>query len=365
MWFRRIVISGGIVFCVALAVILITPLFISGDFIQRKVTQTAKDRFNYVDQVGPVSFRWPNRVNISCLTIQRQGQSKDALIYFENIHLTVKLLPLLANKIMVKKIFIQQINYENRLLIEDLVTDTFSFRDGVISTHTRLRMNEGPTIVKGVIDLHQKKPAFDLSFDGKGIHITQDIPALYLLPLFTVKGGEIGGILSIAGSLQGKGFGKEAWNRKFVADMRLEIRDGYIRGNGLLSAVLEIMGTKNSCLFDSMAALIQIKDGRVYTQKMDVQCPLMRLSASGVAEIDGSISYDATVWFNKEHPGKDVGKIAGLGLIQNELPIEIRGTTKDPRVAVKLDKESLEHVVKGLVNDFLHTSGKKQKKEKK
>lgn len=362
-WFRWIVISCGIALCIVLAVILITPLFIFGDFVQEKVAQTVKDKFKYIKQVGPVSFHWPNCITIAYLVIQRQEQSENSLIGIEDIKSTLRLFPLLFKKIIVKKLFMHRINYENRLLIKDLVTDKFSFIDGVVSIHTRLSINEGPTTIKGVIDLHQKKPAFDLTFEAKDVNITQDIPALELLPLFTVKGGEVGGILSITGSLRGKGLGREIVNGKLVAHAKIEVRDGYIRGNKLLSSILEIIGEKDLYSFDSMKALIQIKDGKVYTQNMDMQGPLMSLNASGMAEFEGSISYDAVVRFHKEHLGKDVKKIAELVLKQNELPIEIRGTTKDPRVAVKLNKESLEHVVKGLVNDFLRTSKKKQEKE--
>lgn len=95
-----------------------------------------------------------------------------------------------------------------------------------------------------------------------------------------------------------------------------------------------------------------------------MQGPLMSINASGIAEFEGSISYDAVVRFNKEHLGKDAEKIAELVLKQNELPIEIRGTAKDPRVAVKLDKESLENVFKGLINDFLRNPKEKQKKRR-
>ena len=77
-------------------------------------------------------------------------------IRFEEIRGTLKLLPLLFKKIVVKKISIREINYENRLLMKDLVTDKFSFKDGVVSTRVRLSVNEGPTAIKGVIDLRQK-----------------------------------------------------------------------------------------------------------------------------------------------------------------------------------------------------------------
>jgi len=62
---------------------------------------------------------------------------------------------------------------------------------------------------------------------------------------------------------------------------------------------------------------------------------------------------------------KHVEKIAGLLLKENALPIEIRGTTREPKVSVKLSKDNLEHLVKGLVNDFLSNPKEKHKKEKK
>ena len=94
--------------------------------------------------------------------------------------------------------------------------------------------------------------------------------------------------------------------------MKLEVRNGYIRGNRLISSLLEIIGVKDVYSFDLMEAVIQIKDGKISTPKMDIQGPLLSLNASGVTKLDGSISYDATVKFSKEHMGKDMEKIAGL-----------------------------------------------------
>ena len=83
--------------------------------------------------------------------------------------------------------------------------------------------------------------------------------------------------------------------------------------------------------FDLMEAVIQIKDGKISTPKMDIQGTLLSLNASGVTKFDGSISYDATVRFSKEHMDKNVEKLRDCFLKENELPIEIRGTTRDPR----------------------------------
>ena len=364
-WLKRVVISCGIIFCVGLAVVLIIPAFISGDFIRQKVTQILDDRFKSVHQVGAFSFRWPSQINISYITIHKQEENGKDPIRFEEIQGTLKLLPLLFKKIVVKKISIREINYENRLLLKNLVTDKFSFNNGVVSTRARLSVNEGPTAIKGMIDLRQKNLTVDLSIEAKDIHITQDIPFLSILPVFSTKEGEVGGILSFKGYLRGKGLSREILNKKLVADMKLEVRNGYIRGNKLLSSILEIIGVKGAYSFDLMEAVIQIKDGRISTPKMDIQSPLLSLNASGVTKLDGSISYDATVRFSKEHMDKNVEKIAGLLLKENALPIEIRGTTRDPKVSVKLSKDNLEHLVKGLVNDFLSNPKEKHKKEKK
>ena len=364
-WLKWVVISCGIIFCVGLAVVLIIPAFISGDFIRQKVTQILDDRFKSVHQVGAFSFRWPSQINISYITIHKQEENGEEPIKFEEVQGTLKLLPLLFKKIIVKKISIREINYENRLLVKNLVTDKFSFNNGVVSTRARLSVNEGPAAIKGMIDLRQKKPAFDLSIEAKDIHITQDIPFLSILPIFATKDGEVGGILSLKGYLRGKGLGKEILNKKLVADMKLEVRNGYIRGNKLLSSILEIIGVKGAYSFDLMEAVIQIKDGRISTPKMDIQSQLLSLNASGVTMLDGSISYDAAVRFSKEHMGKDMEKIAGLLLKENALPVEIRGTTRDPKVSVKLSKDNLEHIVKGLVDDFLSNPKEKKRKEKK
>ena len=364
-WLKWGIISCSIIFCVGLAVVLIIPAFISGDFIRQKVTQTLDDRFKSVHQVGTFSFHWPNQINISYIVIRKREENREEPIRFEEVRGNLKLLPLLFKKIVVKKISIREINYESRLLMKDLVTDKFSFKDGVVSTRVRLSVNEGTTAIKGVIDLRQKKPTFDLSIEAKDIHITQDIPFLSILPIFATRDGEVGGILSLTGFLRGNGMGKETLNKKLAADMKLEVRNGYIRGNRLISSLLEIIGVKDVYSFDLMEAVIQIKDGKISTPKMDIQGPLLSLNASGVTKLDGSISYDATVKFSKEHMGKDMEKIAGLLLKENALPVEIRGTTKDPKVSVKLPKENLENIVKGLVNDFLSNPKEKKKKEKK
>ncbi len=362
IWLKRIVVYCGMAFCIAATVILTAPSFISRNYLQQNVTQILAERFKTVSQMGPASFHWPDRIDIPYLIIQKQEQGKEYPIRFENIQSTFKLIPLVFKKVVIKKIWVRQINYENRLLVDDLVADILSLNNGVITAHARLKINEGPATIKGVIDLHQKRPAFDLSFEAKDVHITQDIPVLGLLPIFTVKDGEISGLMSLVGDIRGEGDSREILNKNLVANAQIDVRDGYIRGNKLLSSILKIVGESDLYSFDSMEAVIQIRDGKVYTQRMDVQGHTMNLSASGVVEFEGSVSYDAKVKFNKEYLTKDAAKIAGLVLKQDTLPIEIRGTTKDPTIAVKFDKDNLEHVVKGLVSDFLHTSKEKHKK---
>jgi uncharacterized protein involved in outer membrane biogenesis len=357
---KRIIIFCGIAIGIVSAIILIPSAFISSNLVRQKITQIAKDRSESIHEVGPLSFHWPNRIHITYLILQKENQHVDTPVRFDDIQATVKLFPLILKKFVAKKIFIRQINYENRFLIKDFVTDEFSYENDTITTCAHCYLNEGPASVKGTINFHQKKPVFDLSIEGKDIYITQDVPALNLLPIFTGKEGEIGGILSLSGRVQGKGMGKDVLNKKLTADINIHIRDGYIRGNKLVSSILEIVGAKDSYSFDSLNTMIQINEGKIYTPNMDARGPLLDLNASGTVELEGTISYDVVVKFHKEHLSKDIEKIARFVLNENELPVEIRGTTKDPKVSVKLPKNSLEHIIQGLANDFLHSSKKKK-----
>ncbi|TLD42936.1 MAG: hypothetical protein JETT_0724 [Candidatus Jettenia ecosi] len=361
---KWIAISFGIVFCIAFITILTVPLGISESFVRRKVAQALEDRFESIHEIGPISFHWPNQITISYLIIQKQEIKETSPIRFEEIQSEVKLLSLLTKEFVLKKISIQQINYENQFLVEDLVTDEFSFKNDIVFIHARLCVNDGPTTIKGTIDLHEKEPVFDVFIDAKDVYITQDIQAVRLLPLFAIKEGEIGGILSLSGYLKGKGLDKKVVNKELDADIHIKVRDGYVRGNKLFSSLLGIAGIKDTYSFDFVEASIQIKDGKMYTQKMEMEGPLMSINASGMAELEGAISYDVAVAFRKEHLGKDIEKIASVVLGQNTLPVEIRGTTKDPEISIKLPKDNLEHLLRDLVNDFLATSKKKQKKEK-
>lgn len=359
---KRIFISCSIVFCIALAIVFTAPLFIQENLIKQAVTKALENSFETSCQTGTVSFHWPNRINIAYLIIQRQGQSKESPIQVGDFQGTVKLLSLFSKKIVVKKISIRDINYENQFLVKDLVTDKFLFENGILSTNARFTLNDGPATLKGTADIRQKKPVFNFSFDAKDIHITQDVPALRLLPVLAEKGGEIGGILNLQGNVSGSGLGREIMNSTLAANVKLTIRDGYIRGNKIISAIMEIIGVKDAYSFQSMKTEIQIKDGKVYTPKMDMEGQVMDLHVSGVAEFEGSISYDAVVKFHDKQLSKGVEKIARLILKDNELPLEIRGTTKDPIISVKLPRDNLENLIHGLVNDFLPASPKKRKK---
>ena len=52
---------------------------------------------------------------------------------------------------------------------------------------------------KEVLTLNQRNRYFDILINAKDINITQDVPNINLLPIFIVKEGEIGGVLSLEG----------------------------------------------------------------------------------------------------------------------------------------------------------------------
>lgn len=360
---KWILISCGIIFIIVVANILTIPLFISSDYVKNKITHTIEDRLKFTPQIGTISFYWPNRFGISNIVLQGLNQNPDAQTQIRDVKCTIKLIPLIYKVVDIKKIFIKEINFENRVLVRDLITRKFSYRDGVVSTDMRLVVNEGPSVIKGTVNFTHEKPAFDVSIDARDIHITQDMPALQMLPIFTVKEGEVGGILNVNGSIQGKGLDKRVFNKKLVANMNIRVRDGYISGNKLLSSILEIIGVKDTYYFDSIDADIQIKDEKIFIPKMDIRGQVISLNTAGMSEFDGKISYDAVIKFDKECIGKDIKKITDLVLKQNEVPIEIRGTTKNPKISVKLSKDNIENLVRGFVDDFIKTPKEGHRKD--
>lgn len=355
-------ISLGIAFCIVFVIVLIAPTLISENLIKQKVLQVLDDKLESSYQVGSISFSWPNRIGISYLTLQEQ--MREHPIRLEDIQCRVSLIPLLWKKPVIRKISVHQAKYEDQFLIKNFVTDEFSFRDDILFINARLLVNDGPTTIKGTIDLHRREPEFDIFIDTRDAHSTHDMLTLRLLPLFTVKEGEIGGILNLKGTMRGRVVGREALNEYLDADVVLQIKNGYIRGSKAFSSLLDILGVENTYSFDSLDTMVRIKGNTMSTPKLEMKGPLMDMNASGVAEFEGPISYDAVVMFHKEHLGKNIEKIVGLILKQNTLPIEIRGTTREPKVSIKLSKDSLEHVMKGLVNDFLSGSKKKENNRK-
>ncbi|MEK7359176.1 MAG: AsmA-like C-terminal region-containing protein [Planctomycetota bacterium] len=362
-WIKGILIYGGITVCLAVtAILVIIPAYISEDFVKEKVAGELEGKSYHVTKLEGISFHWPGNIRISCLVVQNQGRPTDAPIQFDDVSISVKTLPILFKNFVAKNISIRKINYENQLLIQDLVTSKFSFKKNVLSMQAQFLLNEGATSIEGTVDVSQGTPIFALSLTASDVHITQDVPFLCLLPMFEVKDGELAGLLSLSGSIRGSGTGKEMLNNTLVANLALTVKDGYVKGNKLLSSLLDIMGTKKTYSFDLMEALIEVKDGKISTPKVTMSGQMMSLTGSGTAAFDGTISYDATIRFNKEYLSKDMEKISRMALSNNELPVEIRGTAKSPKIAVVLYKDNLEQLVKGLISDFTKDSKKKTKK---
>lgn len=362
-WIKGLLIYGGITVCLAVtAILVIIPTYVSEDFVKEKLAGELERRNYHVTRLEGFSFHWPGNIHISSLVVQNLGRPADDPIQLENVSISVKTLPLLFKNFVANNISIRKINYENQLLIQDLVTGKFSFQKNVLFIQAQFLLNEGTAGIEGTVDVSQGSPIFDLSLTASDVHITQDVPFVSLLPMFAVKDGELAGLLSLSGSIRGSGAGKEMLNNTLVANLALTVKDGYVKGNKLLSSLLDIVGTKKTYTFDLIEALIEVKDGKINTPKVTMSGQMMSLTGSGTATFDGTISYDAKIRFNKEYLSKDMEKISNFVLSNNELPVEIRGTAKSPKIAVVLYKDNLEQLIKGLISDFTKNSKKKAKK---
>ncbi|MGQ3683856.1 MAG: hypothetical protein ACUBOA_02385 [Candidatus Loosdrechtia sp.] len=343
-------------------VFLVISSRISEDFLKQKIVQSLEGKSGYSCEIGQVSFSWPNRIEISRLDFQKKEQDKKDLIRCEDILGTARLFPLLTKKIDMKNIAIQHIDYKNQYSIRNLTTEEFSFRNDTLFTHAQLLLNDGLVTFKGIIEFLEKEPTFDVFIEVSDVHITGE--TLHLFPFFAGRENEIGGFLSLKGHAKGKGADKEAFNRELQADMRLKLRDGYIRGNKIVSSLLTIAGIQDAYSFDFLEAEIQIREGKIHTPEVEMKGQMMNVNASGTADFEGILSYDAQVMFNKDYLGKDMKKIIGFILKQNTLQVEIRGTAREPKVSVKLPGNTLDHVIKDLAKEFFSNPKKAQRKEK-
>ncbi|MDR4508681.1 MAG: AsmA-like C-terminal region-containing protein [Candidatus Brocadiaceae bacterium] len=358
---KKLVISGGIILCFAVIILFLIPFYsISQDVFQQSITESLKKQFRSIHQIGSISFSWPNRFTISSVSFRRQDQNKEPQLSMKDIRGSLKFFPILRKKFVVKNVSIREMNYENCLLVENLVTDTFSYKDGIVFTHSRLRVNDGPATLSGMIDFLGEKPVFDIQMNAKDIHITQDIPILQFLPIFRVDDdGELGGMLSFEGSIRGNGLDKTSFYEKLSADLHFTLRDGYIQGNRLFASLAKIFEIKNMYSFDLIDTTIQIKDASFFIPEMNMQSPIMEITASGSSAFDGNISYDAQITVNRNYLNKSKKEFSLLFPGHSTVPLEIRGTAKNPTVAVKFSQDNLTTLIKGLENGFFSNSQKK------
>jgi len=359
VWLKRFLFSAMIIFFVISISGYIASLLVTEKFIKKNICLALENNLNAPFQLGKVVFHWPNQVRIASLAVQSSNKEAGRnTTHFKDIHGIFQLLPLLLKKIVVKEITVKQINYENCFLIEDLVTDTFRLEGRTVFTRVRFTANGGHALIEGFFELKRNKTAFDIFIRTNNVHLTHDMPFIRNLSLFTAKGAELGGMLSLEGSVAGKYSGGKILNKKFNGNITLEINDGYIKSNSLSSFLSDIVKVKNLYLFDLIEAEVQIKKEKFYTPEVQIISPPFNVNASGVTGFRGKILYDATLRFNKEYQGDNLKKVAGLSFTNNTLPLEIKGTVKKPRVSVTLTGDNLEQVMKGLVNDFLRSQNR-------
>ncbi|MCF6150122.1 MAG: AsmA-like C-terminal region-containing protein [Candidatus Kuenenia sp.] len=356
LWIKWLIISLCLIFLIAAIFLFVYPYLISEKSITQKTVLFLENKLPSSAQIGTVSYRWPNQIQISRITVQKEDKDAETTTQFNDIQGTLNLFPLLLKKIIFKKIEIKQINYENSLLIEDLFTDTLSVKDNVIITHAHCRTNGGNTHIHGVIKLSKNKPEYNVTVEAKDVYITQEMPVLRDLPLFKTEGSEAGGILSIEGNISGKEFGKKTLNKHLKGRFTLRIRNGYMKSMSLFSSLSEIIAINELYSFDLLETEVQIKEETIYTPRAIIDSQLLKLDASGMIGFGGKLFYNANVTVNEKLLNADIEKLAGTAFTQNAMPLEITGTVNDPKISIKLSQDNIEQLVKELTNDFLHTN---------
>ena len=209
---------------------------------------------------------------------------------------------------------------------------------------------------RGSLTLRPFEPKIPFSFEqaAEGIAIRPLIAALAPAQAGTVEGeasltvrltGEAGGAAMLP-SMNGAG--------------KVTIENGKIASFGLVKQVmkaLEIAGAKgiakDETPFDHLSAHFDLMQGTASTKDLEFRSQDLNGDGAGSVGLGGALDLDMLASFSKPVSDDLVAKTHALAIRQGpdgrlSVPLQIRGTIKDPRVRLDLQKVINEGVLKEL-----------------
>lgn len=179
------------------------------------------------------------------------------------------------------------------------------------------------------------------SFDGEAAGV--DIGAL--VSSMTASGGRFDGSGSFNASLRGEARAPVAKSLQGTA--RFDVANGVIRDFPLLTALDAVVGIDQAAgsdfHFQRLSATFQVANGSAATSDFEALAGEVRVNASGVATLDGALSFKGTATFSREKSQELIRRVHELSGARNsqgevELPFTVSGTLAEPRFNVDIEK---------------------------
>lgn len=255
----------------------------------------------------------------------------------------------------------KNINFDANISLDEVKYDAYKIEDfqtrlklnnGIFTTKDFVfKLNDGPGKIMAKADFNEKKPPVDFNMELSGVKINQKMDILaYLLPFLSTSNGQLSGELAMKLDAHGKGFDwQEDLSRTLNANGRIDIKDGYINGDKIMTAILRIVNKKRDYKFKDILADFRIRDSKVFTDDIQVNGEGLNLHFSGWTAFDGQMEYSVKVDALDRVAGRDAKKILGI-LGQGSLPIAITGSIYNPKVSFKSPKPGdIGNIIKGFI----------------
>ncbi|MDR4505781.1 MAG: AsmA family protein [Candidatus Scalindua sp.] len=247
--------------------------------------------------------------------------------------------------------FMEKVEY-----ISNNITDLkaqFRLDNGIFNTDGfTFDLNDGEGKISAKAILSEEQPSSEFRLDLMDVLINQKIDTLgKFIPNLSQHEGEVSGTLNMDIAAQGKGLNwQDELSRTLSAEGNISIKNGLIKGDKVLSRII----SDESFKFEELTTPVRIKDGKIFTDDLQINGSKLDIGLSGWTAFDGRIEYTVESDVLARYIGGDAENILGMLGKGVHLPIIITGTVNKPKVALKLpkSKEGFGDLIEGIMGSI-------------
>jgi AsmA-like C-terminal region len=228
-------------------------------------------------------------------------------------------------------------------------------------------LNGGPAKLKLNLDLRPEEPLVDFGINAQNVKVVKRMqPSIArVIPIFAGVGAEVETSLNINLDVNGRGSAMDSILQTLTGGGDFSAAAGSVRGGPVITALMGALGAPGRIDFNTLTTKIQVKDGAVIQDGLNIDGSVVDLRLSGRTFFDGRLDYALGV---KPEPGKvkEWDRFAPLVAGDGFLPLGLIGTVASPSAKLpdpgKLLEGAAKNALGGALNGLL--GGKKEDGEK-